>query len=183
MKQTSFFKYMFIVITAAALLWTNLALAVNNRPATSSVSDEKMSAVLATIEKEEAKKQAAESKALSKELTPLEKEWGIKLYGIRSTAGGYMLEMKFRVLENEKAFPLLKRDTKRYVIVEKSGAVLEVPYTQKLGALRSTVRTSNMVKDDRNYLALFANPGKHVNPGDKVTLVIGNFMAESVTIL
>lgn len=183
MAKISFLKSKLVISTVMVLLWTNMALAVNNRPASSSIDDEKLSAALATIEKEEAKKQAAVSKAMAKELTPLEKEWGIKLYGIRSTAGGYMLEMKFRVLEHEKAFPLLKRDTKRYVIVEKSGAVLEVPFTQKLGSLRSSVRTSNMVKEDRNYLALFANPGKHVNPGDKVTLVIGNFMAEGLTIL
>ena len=93
-----------------------------------------------------------------------------------------MLEMTFRILDTDKAFPLLKRDVKRYVVVEKSGAVLEVPFTQKLGSLKSTVRTSNMVKKDHNYVALFANPSKHVNPGDKVTLVIGNFMAENVVV-
>ena len=113
---------------------------------------------------------------------PLEQEWGIKLYGLRQTAGGYMLEMKFRVLDSNKASPLLKRQTKRYVIVEKSGAVLEVPFTEKLGSLQSSVRTSNMVKPDRNYIALFANPGKHVAPGDKVSLVIGNFMAEGLVV-
>jgi len=181
MLTTPFFRYVFIVTVAAALLCVGMAQAVNNRPP-SSTDNEKLNAALATIEKEKAKNRAAASKAMAEELTSLEKEWGIKLYGIRWTAGGYMLEMKFRVLEPDKAFPLLERHTKRYVIVEKSGAVLEVPFTEKLGSLKSTVRTSNMVKQDRNYIALFANPGKHVDPGDKVTLVIGNFMAEGLTI-
>lgn len=122
------------------------------------------------------------SESLKKELTPLEKDWGVKLYGVRWTASGYMLEMKFRVLDEHKAFPLLKRDVKRYLIVEKNGAVLEVPFTQKLGSLRSTVRTANMVKRDHNYVALFANPGMHVKRGEKVTLVIGNFIAENLTV-
>jgi hypothetical protein len=181
MAKTFRLKYVVIAIAAAALLGGGVAQAVNNRPPSAN-DNAKLNAALVTIEKEKAKNRAAVSKAMAKELTPLEKEWGIKLYGIRWTAGGYMLEMKFRVLDPDKAFPLLKRHTKRYLFVEKSGAVLEVPFSQKLGSLKSTVRTSNMVRKDRNYLALFANPGKHVKPGDKVDLVVGNFMAEGLTV-
>lgn len=175
------FKYFVTIITAAVLLSSGMARAVNNRPSSES-DNEKLNAALTTIEKEKARKRAAVSAEMAKALTPLEKKWGIKLYGIRWTAGGYMLEMKFRVLVPDKAFPLLKRQTQRYVIVKKSGAVLEVPFTQKLGSLKSSVRASNMVKPDHDYIALFANPGKHVAPGDKVTLVIGNFMAEDLTV-
>ena len=181
MLKPSFLKHMVIVAATAVLLCGTTAQAVNNR-LPSRTDNEKLNAALATIEKEKAKNRAATSKAMAEKLTPLEKQWGIKLYGIHWTAGGYMLQMTFRVLDPDKAFPLLKRHTKRYVIVEKSGAVLEVPFTQKLGSLKSTVRTSNMVKKDRNYTALFANPGKHVNPGDRVDLVIGNFMAEGLTV-
>jgi len=181
MLKKSFWKHILIFAAAAALLCNSAAQAVNNRPA-SRTDNEKLNAALATIEKEKAKNRAEASKAMAKELTPLEKHWGIKLYGIHWTAAGYMLQMTFRVLDPDKAFPLLKRDAKRYLVVEKSGAVLEVPFTQKLGSLQSTVRTSNMVKQDRNYMALFANPGKHVDPGDKVDLVIGNFMAEGLTV-
>jgi hypothetical protein len=39
-----------------------------------------------------------------------------------------------------------------------------------------------MVKKDHNYIALFANPGKHVNVDDKVTLVIGNFIIENLVV-
>jgi hypothetical protein len=161
----------------AFLILAAPALAVNNPPP-NKVEKLKLSAVLESIEKEKAEARQAARKDLEKELTPLEKQWGIKLYGVRWTAAGYMLEMKFRVLDPEKAFPLLKRDAKRYLLVEKSGAMLEVPFTQKLGSLKSSVRTANMVQADRNYIALFANPGKHVAQGDKVTLVIGSFMAE-----
>ncbi len=174
-------KYVAITTIAAALLWSGSVRAVNNLPPPET-EDKKLSAALAAIEKGKAQKRATVSEEMAKSLTPLEKQWGVKLYGIRWTAGGYMLEMKFRVLEPDKAFPLLKRQTQRYVIVKKSGAVLEVPFTQKLGSLKSSVRASNMVKPDHNYIALFANPGKHVAPGDKVTLVIGNFMAEDLTV-
>ena len=174
-------KHLVILAAAAALLCGGVAQAVNNPPA-SSTDNEKLQAALAKIEAEKAKTRAAASKAMAKELTPWEQEWGIKLYGIRWTAAGYMLEMKFRILDPDKAFPLLKRDIERHVIVEKSGAVLQVPFTEKLGSLKSSVRTSNMVRQDHNYMALFANPGKHVKPGDKVTLVIGNLMAENLVV-
>lgn len=137
---------------------------------------------LASISIKKAQGRSAVSQALEKELTQIERDWGIKLYGVRLTAAGYMLEMQFRVLDENKAFPLLKKEISRYLIVEKNGSVLEVPFTQKLGALRSSVRSSNMVKKDHNYVALFANPGKHVKPGDQVTLVIGNFILENLAV-
>jgi len=174
-------KFIVALVAAASLLCSSVALAVNNRPP-SPDRNEKSKDLQATIQDKKSQARAAESEAMIDELTELEKKWGIKLYGIRWTAAGYMLEMKFRVLDPDKAFPLLKRHVKRYVVVEKSGAVLEVPFTQKLGSLKSSVRTSNMVKKDYNYIALFANPGKHVNTSDKVALVIGNFMAENLIV-
>lgn len=105
----------------------------------------------------------------------IEEQWGVKLVGLRHTAAGYMLDLRFRVLDPEKAAPLLSRNIDRYVVVEKSGAVLRVPSTEKLGMLRSAVSSPDMVKKDRVYAALFANPGRHVRPGDKVTLVLGDF--------
>ncbi len=105
----------------------------------------------------------------------IEQAWGVKLVGLRHTASGYMLDLRFRVIDPEKAAPLLSRKIDRFVIVEKSGAILRVPSTEKLGQLRSAVSTPDMVKRDRVYAALFANPGRHVAPGDKVTLVLGDF--------
>ena len=181
MKPRTATKIILLMTATVVMLWYSGAVAVNNflpDPAQSN----KARAALAVIEKGKADARAEASKALWADLTPVERDWGIKLFDIHRTAAGYMLEMKFRVLDRNKAFPLLKRDIKRYLIVEKNGAVLEVPFTQKLGSLKSTVRTSNMVRKDHNYLALFANPAKHVQPGDKVTLVIGNFMAEHLTV-
>ena len=113
----------------------------------------------------------------------LEDKWGIRLEGIRLTAAGYMIDFRYRVINPEKAAPLLSRKKiDRHMLVEKSGAVLQVPSTEKLGALRSAVSTPDMVKRNRIYGALFANPGKHVKPGDKVTVVIGDFKAENIIV-
>jgi len=113
-----------------------------------------------------------------------EDKWGIRLESIRLTAAGYMIDLRYRVTDPETAAPLLKRGMgiKRYVIVERSGAVLHIPETAKLGALRSAVSVPEMVKKDRIYGALFANPGRHVKQGDRVTVVLGDFKAENLTV-
>jgi hypothetical protein len=112
----------------------------------------------------------------------LEEKWGIQLQPIRLTAAGYMIDFRYRVIDPEKAAPLLSRNVHRYVMVEKSKAILQVPSTEKLGMLRSAVSTPAMVKKDRIYAALFANPGRHVKAGDKITIVLGEFKAENLMV-
>jgi hypothetical protein len=170
------------LIASALVLFCGLAAQAAEQKTTDAAKPLSEQETREVIKARKAAKRHLESENLNQDLTQLEKDWGVKLYGIRCTASGYMLEMKLRVLDQQKAYPLLKRDVRRYLVVEKDGSVLEIPFTQKLGSLRSTVRSSNMVRDDTNYIALFANPGKHVNPGDKVTLVIGNFIAENISV-
>jgi hypothetical protein len=112
----------------------------------------------------------------------LKDRWGVEVLGIHTTATGYMLDFRYRVLDAEKAAPLLDRRIKQkpYVIVEKDNAKLGVPVTSKLGALRQT--TFN-VKANRNYFVLFSNPARHVHSGDKVTVVIGDFKVKHLTVL
>ena len=108
----------------------------------------------------------------------MEKQWGIKLLPIRLSAEGYMLDFRYRVLDPEKAMPLFDRKIKPYLIDEASGAVLAVPEPPKVGALRNTRKPQK----DRNYFILFANPGRYVQKGKKVTLVIGDFKAEHLVV-
>lgn len=129
--------------------------------------------------------EAAERRAaLEDELTPLEREWGVKIRSLQLTAAGYTLDFRYEVLDAGKAAPLLDRSYNftPFVIVEKSGARLGVPFTEKAGSLRSSVSVASQIKPGRVYSALFANPGHHVSPGDKVTVVIGDFKAENVTV-
>jgi hypothetical protein len=120
----------------------------------------------------------------SGEQSQLEDEWGIRLLGIRPSAAGYVLDLRYEVLDPEKATPILQRKYSRnpHVIVEKSGAVLRVPFSAKVGSLRQSVRTANQIKPGKRYFVVFANPGKHVESGDQVTIVIGKFRAEHVVV-
>jgi hypothetical protein len=121
---------------------------------------------------------SSESK-LSKLEQEMRKEWGVEVIGIRQSAAGYMLDFRYRVLDAKKATPLLDRRIKPELVVAKSGATLKVPVPPKIGALRQSAKH---VKDNRNYFILFSNPGRHVLPGDKVSIVIGEFKAENLTV-
>ena len=115
-----------------------------------------------------------------KHVGSLQEQWGVDILGIQATATGYILDFRYRVVDAKKAAPLLDRRIKPYILVEKDEARLEVPVTSKLGALR---QTTTHVKPNRNYFVLFSNPGRHVKPGDKVTVVIGDFKAENLSVL
>ena len=108
-------------------------------------------------------------------------QWGVKLLSLRLSAAGYMMDFRFRVLDANKALPLFDTRNKPYVVVERSKAKLPVPMAAKVGAFRPTNRGKN-IKADKNYYMMFANPDRHVKAGEKVTLVIGDFNVEHLTV-
>lgn len=115
---------------------------------------------------------AATDAQASAEAARLEADWGVKVLGIRRTAGGYMLDFRYRVLDAEKAAPILDRRITPYLEVAETGTKLLVPQAPKLGSMR---QTSFAVKPDRNYFIVFANPSQIVEAGDRVSIVVGDF--------
>lgn len=105
-------------------------------------------------------------------------QWGIEVIGVRSSAAGYMLEFRYRVTDAEKAAALFERKTKPYLNHHESGKVLGVASTAKLGPLRN----SNTPQQGRNYWMFFGNAGRLVQAGDKVTVDIGGFKSEVITV-
>ncbi|MFZ5530315.1 MAG: hypothetical protein ACOY4U_04600 [Pseudomonadota bacterium] len=110
----------------------------------------------------------------------LEEALGIKIAGIRLSAAGYMIDFRYRVTDPAKAAPLLDRKIKPYLFDEGGGAQLAIPDTPKLGQLRSSGRSK--VMPDRNYYIMFANPGRYLKPGSKVTLVLGDLKVENLSV-
>lgn len=110
----------------------------------------------------------------------IEEQWGIKIEALRISAAGNLLDFRYRILDPEKASYLVDRRNKAYMIDQASGRVLSVPNTAKVGPLRQTVRYG-LPKKDRVYFILFGNP--HViEPGDRATVVIGDFRAENIVV-
>lgn len=172
-------RVLFICVIAACLLWGAV-----KAQAASDVRPANREEALAFIAKADAEAQAEMLAALAKDLTPLEREWGIKLLRVNLTAAGYMIEFKYKILDPQKARGIVQRKfaPDPYVVVAKSGAVLKVPFSAKLGSLRSSVRTANQMQIGKNYFTLFANPARHVSAGDEIKIVVGDFIADHVVV-
>ena len=110
--------------------------------------------------------------------TLAEEAWGIQVEAIRLSAEGYMLDFRYRVIDPAKAQALLDRNEKAHIIDQVSGAKFIVPSPPKVGPLR----TSNPPQAGRTYFILFANPGQYIKQGNKVTVVIGDFKIEDLTV-
>ncbi|MCG8486543.1 MAG: hypothetical protein AB2551_00520 [Candidatus Thiodiazotropha sp.] len=108
-------------------------------------------------------------------------KWGVELLSLRLTAAGYMIDFRFRVLDIEKAKIFFDHRIKPHLKVEKSNAKLPIPMAAKVGAFRATNRGKN-IKSNKTYYMVFGNPDAHVKSGEKVTMVIGDFKAENLTV-
>lgn len=108
----------------------------------------------------------------------IEGKWGIRILGIRLSAGGNILDLRYKVLDTAKSSLFFDRKTKPYLVSQTNGAKLFVPNDHKLGPLRQTPKNPAA---NKNYFIFFANPGV-VKSGDKVTVVIGDFRAENLIV-
>jgi hypothetical protein len=108
----------------------------------------------------------------------IEEAWGIKILSLRLSANGYMLDFRYRLIDPKKAASLFDIRNKPYLIDQASGVKCYVPNPPKVGSLRTTKNP----EPNKNYFILFANPGKFIKAGNKVTVVVGDFRAENLTV-
>lgn len=106
------------------------------------------------------------------------RNWGVDIIGVRVIASGWMLRFDYRVLDEQKARPLFDKNAKPYLVDEASGARLAVPAMDNVGELRQ----KPMPKTNRTYFMIFGNPGKLVKEGSRVSVVIGNFRVDGLTV-
>ena len=109
----------------------------------------------------------------------LEARWGVKPAALRLVGGDHFIDFRYRVIDPDKAAELLSRNHQPFLIDEASGKVHTVPVT-KLGPLRASAVKP---KADNNYVILFGNPEKLIHKGSRVTVVIGDFRAEHMTVM
>jgi hypothetical protein len=93
---------------------------------------------------------------------------GVEVVSLRRTAEGRMLDFRFRVLDPEKASPVLLRSTPAYLVDEATGATLEITET-RMGKMRQNTWKP---EKGRVYWMLFQTAGRRLAPGDKATVVI-----------
>jgi len=106
------------------------------------------------------------------------RNWGVDIGGVRHVSSGYMLRLSYTVVDVARAAPLFDKRSRPYLIDNKTGARLAVPAMENIGELRQTATPV----PGRTYFVIFGNPGKLVQPGDRVSIVIGDFKAEDVIV-
>jgi hypothetical protein len=110
----------------------------------------------------------------------LEDKWGVKIVAARLSAADIMIDVRYQIVDPEKAKPLFARKIKPYAIIEKTGAKVGVPQASKVGSLRQRPET---VEKDKIYFVFFSNPGRSLKSGDTISVVIGDFKVEHVKVM
>lgn len=112
------------------------------------------------------------------EVVDPEDRWGVRIESVRLTAAGRVVDVRYRVVDAEKARLFATRKDKPALLDESSGAVLRVPTAPTVGPLRVT---SNL-ESGRVYFILFANPGRQIRAGAKVALTVGGLRAANLVV-
>ncbi len=99
--------------------------------------------------------------------------YGVEVTGAHISASGYVVDVRYRVLNAAKAAPLLDKKVRPVIINETNGERFYVPQPPIIGSLRQTSRNNNVIVG-KVYFMLFANPDKRLKPGDKVTMYVGD---------
>lgn len=108
--------------------------------------------------------------------------WGIEVEGVRRTAAGALLDFRYRVVDAERAAPLMDHREDAWIVPRsRDGERLVVP-TSRLGSMRQTDRSAARPAEGRTYFALFGNPGGVVRAGDRVDVVIGEVLLEDLVV-
>lgn len=120
---------------------------------------------------------------ISGELSPraalmYRRRWGVEDLRVRETASGALIRFSYRVVDAAKGGVLNSKKANPYLIVQKTGAKLEVPTMEKVGQLRQTPTPEK----GREYWMVFTNVSHMVKPGDRVDIVIGTFHANGLVV-
>jgi len=102
----------------------------------------------------------------------IEEKFGIRFTYLAVTANGGMVDLRYRVVDAEKAKNFgHDSETAPMLVAEKSGETLE---TTIMGFHNHRVEPNHV------YYVLYRNTGNAVRPGEKVTIAIGNLTLSHV---
>jgi len=104
---------------------------------------------------------------------------GIKFQSLRLSGAGLLLDFRFQVVDVNEAKHIINRKTDPFVIDLATGHQFHVPHAPKVGTLR---HMGGKLQDGRSYSMLFANPGRTIKAGSSVSLVVGHYRLENVTV-
>jgi hypothetical protein len=99
--------------------------------------------------------------------------WGVDSLKVKAVESGELIRFSWRVLEPSKAVALNDKKAEPLLLDPQAGVKLVVPTMEKVGQLRQ----ASTPEGGKSYWMAFSNPGRRVKPGDRVSIVIGQFHA------
>jgi len=109
----------------------------------------------------------------------LEAKWGIQITTLRLSARGAMIDFRYKVLDPVKAAELANPELHPVLTEEATGFELHVPNTPKAGPLR---QSAEQLEAGKIYWMFFSNLSRAIKSGSQVTVTIGDFKVEHLTI-
>jgi len=104
--------------------------------------------------------------------------WGVDSFEVKSVESGQMIRFSYRVIDAEKAKGVNDKKATPYLIDEKARVKLVVPSMEKVGQLRQ----SSTPEPGKSYWMVFSNKGAFVKRGNRVSVVIGRFRVDGLTV-
>jgi hypothetical protein len=105
--------------------------------------------------------------------------FGIEPVSIRTTAGGYLLDFRYRVVDAVKAAPLFQPDIKPVLVDAATGKSMAMSHDDKLGALRASSRSEPV--NGKEYYVLFSNKGA-LQKGSKASVAMGHYVISGLVV-
>lgn len=105
--------------------------------------------------------------------------WGIEIVRLKLTAASHIIDLRYRVVDPIKSFPIFDSKIKPVLIDEKSGRDLSVYTAPRIGGMRQKTKKP---EPGRIYFILFSNPGGLIKGGSEVTLKIEGVKVEHIRV-
>jgi hypothetical protein len=130
--------------------------------------------------------------------TPLEQQWGIQVSSLGLALNGAALRLRYKVVAPDKVALLVDDSIPAYLVDQASDAktFLRVPTPLKTASAHSRAKSAalmgqqswgfppprNKLMAEQEYSLLLPNTGGAFTNGSKVTLVLGDVRADSLTV-
>jgi hypothetical protein len=104
--------------------------------------------------------------------------WGVDELATQLAESGQLVRFGYRIVNAALTKPLLDKVSNPSLLDERRHAVLSVPQMEKVGPLRQ----SGPAEVGKTYWVLFSNRGGVVQPGDRVSVVIGSVRIDGLIV-
>lgn len=106
-------------------------------------------------------------------------ELGIEIVAVRLSAAGNLVDLRYRVVDIDRARLVLASSMHARIVDRRTGSAGSVPMDEKLGPLS---QNGNRVRAGQVLAVLFGNPNRALKKGDTVTIMLGGWEVDGLSI-